>query len=400
MYRILRIINRFNLGGPTFNAVHLTKDLTDPFETKLIGGVKNDDEESSEFIAREAGIEPLIIPAMQRDIRLLEDWKAYRQIRKIIREYRPHIVHTHASKAGLLGRLAAIRENVPVIVHTFHGHVFHSYFNPVKTGIFKQIERYLAARSQAIIAISEVQKEELSTQHKICPAEKMRVVPLGLDLAKFSDTEPGYRDDFRKRYHIESDQIAIGIIGRLVPVKDHALFLRAMQQVNMRYPGKVKFLIIGDGALREDLSVQARELGFQTNGMNTEITPDHNLLFTSWIKNVAWANAGLDLVVLTSLNEGTPVSLIEAQAAGNPVVSTDAGGVTNVVRDGVSGFISPREESAPFVEYVSDLVSDADKRREFGSAGRDFVLERFGRARLAKDIHDLYIELLSTSSEF
>ena len=152
--KVLRIINRFNLGGPTYNAAYLTKYLGDEFETLLIGGEKYEEEESSEFILQQLGIKPLIIPEMQRSINRRNDTIAYRKIKKIIKEFEPDIVHTHASKAGTLGRLAAKKMNVPVIVHTFHGHVFHSYFGKTKTTFYKNIERYLARRSNKIIAIN------------------------------------------------------------------------------------------------------------------------------------------------------------------------------------------------------------------------------------------------------
>ena len=161
MPRVLRIINRFNLGGPTFNAAYLTKYLQPEFETKLIGGLKDESEDNSEFIVQDLGLEYLIVENMRRSINIRKDWKAYQQIVEIIKSFKPDIVHTHASKAGFLGRLAAIQEKVPVIVHTFHGHVFHSYFGKFKSYVYKLIERYLAKRSSMIIAISDEQKREL-----------------------------------------------------------------------------------------------------------------------------------------------------------------------------------------------------------------------------------------------
>ena len=161
MPRVLRIINRLNLGGPTYNAALLTKYLAPEFETMLIAGVKMDSEESSENICRDLGINFIKIPEMSREIKLSHDYAAYNKIKKHIKDFKPDIVHTHASKAGALGRLAAISAQVPVVVHTFHGHVFHSYFNSLKSKAFLRIERYLANRSSAIVAISEHQKDEL-----------------------------------------------------------------------------------------------------------------------------------------------------------------------------------------------------------------------------------------------
>ncbi|HIA35477.1 MAG TPA: hypothetical protein EYN89_01780, partial [Flavobacteriales bacterium] len=219
MPKVLRIINRFNLGGPTFNAAYLTKCLAPEFETKLVGGSKDDSEDSSEFIVRNLGIEPVIVPEMKRSINLKNDFTAYKKIYQIIKEFKPDIVHTHASKAGTLGRIAAIRLNVPVIVHTFHGHVFHSYFGSAKTLLYKTIERYLSRKSTKIIAISELQKKELSEIHKICPPDKIDVIPLGFDLDRFRENTETKRIWFRKKFGLTQDTIAIGIIGRIVPIK-------------------------------------------------------------------------------------------------------------------------------------------------------------------------------------
>src|SRR6185295_2272303 len=227
MPRVLRIINRLNLGGPTYNAALLTKHLAPEFETLLIAGTKQDSEESSEFIVKNLGISTLAIPEMQREINLSNDRIAYKKIKDIIRDFKPDIVHTHAAKAGTLGRLAADSLKVPVIVHTFHGHVFHSYFNPIKTKIFLNIERYLARKSTGIIAISEKQMYELSEIHRICSPGKIKVIPLGFDLDKFQEDIEMKRKSFRSKYFVDDNEIAIGIIGRLVPVKNHPLFLKA-----------------------------------------------------------------------------------------------------------------------------------------------------------------------------
>jgi glycosyltransferase involved in cell wall biosynthesis len=197
--KVLRIINRFNLGGPTFNAAYLTKYLGDDFETLLVGGDKDDTEESSTFILDQLGLEPIIIPEMRRDIGLKEDKIAYQKLKKIIQEFKPDIVHTHASKAGTLGRMAASKCNVPVVIHTFHGHVFHSYFGKTKTLVFKNIERYLARKSTAIIAISDIQKQELFSEHKICKSAKIKVIPLGFDLSRFQENLEEKRISFRKK---------------------------------------------------------------------------------------------------------------------------------------------------------------------------------------------------------
>ncbi len=223
--RVLRIINRLNIGGPTFNVALLTKHMPAEYETVLLAGEKQESEESSDFIVHDLGLTYKLVPGMKRSINPLQDLFTYLKLRKIIREFKPDIVHTHAAKAGTLGRLAAIHEKVPVILHTFHGHVFHSYFSKWKTKIFILIERYLAARSSGIIAISDKQKFELSTTYRILRASHVRVIPLGFDLSRFQENVSEKRKAFRKKYFLEDDEIAIGIIGRLVTIKNQSFFL-------------------------------------------------------------------------------------------------------------------------------------------------------------------------------
>src|SRR6185312_9537863 len=218
---------RFNLGGPTYNVTYLTRYLAPEFETMLVGGMKEESEAASDFILEQNGIKPIIIPEMRRSINPMNDIKAYNHIKKLIKEFNPHIVHTHAAKAGALGRMAAFSCKVPITLHTFHGHVFHSYFGNVQTSVYKNIERYLAKQSTALVAISDKQKHELADIHHIAPADKFHVVPLGFDLARFWADKETKRANFRKEYSIADDEIAIGIIGRLVPVKNHKLFLKA-----------------------------------------------------------------------------------------------------------------------------------------------------------------------------
>ena len=231
MPKILRIINRFNLGGPTFNAAYLSKHMPENYETLLIGGLQDDLEDSSLHIIEDLDLRPYLIPRMFREIDIKNDLRSLRMIKDLIKEFQPDIVHTHASKAGALGRIAAIQLKVPIIVHTFHGHVFHSYFGQIKTWMYKMIERYLAKRSSAIIAISKKQKVELVDVFKIAAEEKVKIIQLGFELNKFSENMPSKRKAFREKYNIDDETIAIGIVGRLVPIKNHGMFLKAIDHV-------------------------------------------------------------------------------------------------------------------------------------------------------------------------
>lgn len=390
--RVLRIINRLNLGGPTYNAAYLTKYMTD-FDTLLVSGMKDESEESSEFIVKKLGLEPLYIPEMYRELNPFRDYKSYFKIRKIISDFKPDVVHTHAAKAGAVGRLAAIHESVPVIVHTFHGHVFHSYFNKAKTQLFLNIERYLAKRTTKIVTLSPKQLHELTDEFKIAPKEKFQIVNLGFDLSRFVENQEEKRKHFRATYQIEDDEIAIGIVGRLVPIKNHSLFLKALKEVAANTHKKIRAFIIGDGELRHQIESEATQLGiiFSSLGENRKTL----LTFTSWIKDVSECNAGLDVIVLTSNNEGTPVSLIEAQAAGKFIVSTKVGGIEDIVEDGKNAFLVEKGNDKMFAQALLKVLHDDNLRQNASSTGRAHTLERFGYERLCSDMSKLYTQLLN-----
>lgn len=394
MPKILRIINRFNLGGPTYNAAYLSRYMPDEYETMLVGGEKDDSEDSSEFIVKNLGLNPIIIPEMKREVDLKNDFEAYRKIVSLIKEFKPDIVHTHASKAGTIGRLAASNMNVKAIVHTFHGHVFHSYFGKMKTVMYKNIERNLARRSSTIIAISDKQKAELSLMHRICEPSKIKVIPLGFDLSRFTENMDAKRDAFRKKYLLDEDEIAIGIIGRLVPIKNHQLFLDAAKIVLKKTNFKIRFFIIGDGEDRLKIETKSLELEipFTDAMLEQKKAP---LTFTSWIKDIDVACAGLDIIALTSLNEGTPVSLIEAQAANKPIVSTNVGGIENVVIEGVTALLChSKTDFVQFAELLLQLTENELKRKEIGSVGWEHVKNKFHYTRLIRDMASLYDNLL------
>ena len=391
MSKVLRIINRFNIGGPTYNAAYLSKYLSKDFETLLVAGEKDETEDSSQFILHELGLKPIIIPEMKREINLKNDRIAYQKIKEIIADFKPDIVHTHASKAGAIGRLAAYKMKVPVILHTFHGHVFHSYFGKVKTTIYKTIERNLARKSTKIIAISPIQKKELSTIHKIAKPNKIEVIPLGFDLNKFRENQKDKRNNFRQKWLIEDDEIAIGIIGRLVPIKNHHFFLNVVKKVSEHTTKKLRFLIIGDGELRGELENYCKQLKIDFS--KEKNTRNALLTFTSWITDIDIALAGLDIVALTSKNEGTPVSLIEAQAAGKPIVSTNVGGIENIVIPNETALLSNINDEQLFTENMSSLIEDDNKRMAFSQKGAH-VFKSFHYDRLVDDMEKLYCHLL------
>jgi len=391
MPRILRIINRFNLGGPTYNAAYLTRYLPERYETMLVGGMKDESEDSSQFIVENLGITPVIIPEMRREINPLQDYAAYQRLKKIIADFKPDIVHTHASKPGALGRWAAHKMGVPVIIHTFHGHIFHSYFNSTTTRFYKGLEQKLAKVSTRIIAISERQKEELSVEHQICPPEKVAVIPLGFDLQRFQDDIEEKRIVFRTEFSLSDSEVAIAIIGRLVPIKNHDLFLRSFKWVRDHAKSTIRAFIVGDGESRGHLEQLCRELELSYSS-DSEMKVD--VYFTSWVKNVDYVNAGADIIALTSKNEGTPVSLIEAQAGNRPIISTRVGGIENVVIPNETALLSEPEDEERFRENLLRMTDDASMREAFGRKGWAFVKDKFTYERLVADVSKLYDSLL------
>lgn len=383
--KILRIINRFNIGGPTYNATFLTAFLGDEYETLLVGGLPEEGESDSLFILDKYHVKPLLIKELVREPNLKSDRAAYKKLKEIIREYQPDIVHTHASKAGALGRKAARSCKVPVIVHTFHGHVFHSYFGRLKTDLFKRIERNLARKSTGIVAISDGQKRELTEIHKICPAEKVRVIQLGFDLLPFHEKRKSEREAVREKYGLNPTDIAIGIVGRLAAIKDHGFFLDVVEKVLESTSKSIKVFIVGDGPDREPIDGRVKEI----NG-----NYPNAIQMTSWIKDIGTFNAGMDIICLTSKNEGTPVSLIEAQAANIPVVTTDVGGVRDIIDVDKTGFVVQKGDLETYVEKVLELCENEKIREKMSQNGWNYVHEKFHYTTLVKNMDGYYRELL------
>ena len=270
-----------------------------------------------------------------------------------------------------------------MIVHTFHGHVFHSYFGSFKTYLFKLIERRLAAKTNGIIAISALQKKELCEQYRIAPEHKTSVIPLGFDLQKFQLNQQEKRAKTRQKFGIQEDEVAIAIIGRLSPVKNHSFFLEVIANLHARTTKKIKVFIVGDGEERDRIQQKKDDL-----------CPTAPILFTSWIKDIASFNQGMDIICLTSHNEGTPVSLIEAQACNVAVISTDVGGVRDIVDDGNTGYICPTNDLENYANKLLKLVEEENIRQKMSQNGWSFVEDKFGYQRLIKETEKYYIEQL------
>ncbi len=395
MYKILRIHNRLIVGGPSHNVTLLTAYLSPEFDTKLLVGKKDAAEKDATYIADQLGLVPIEIKEMRRSILPFYDIIAYYKIKKIIKEYQPDIVHTHASKSGAIGRMAAKSCKVPLIVHTFHGHVFHSYFNTFLSNIIVRFERFLARKADAIIAISDSQRHELIETYKIAPSEKIFTIPLGFNLDKYTVDQDTKKIIFRNKYGFDNDELIIGIIGRLVPIKNHEMFLEVAAIIKSKTKKKVRFAIIGDGESRPGIEEKAADLNLSYSYFITQPKSNTDVVVTSWETEIDQALAGLDIVVLTSNNEGTPVSLIEAQSALLPVVSTNVGGVEDIVIHGETGFITEVGDVTSFANYVIELIEDAELRKKMGKSGYENVISRYSKQRLINDMRSLYLSFLN-----
>ncbi|MBU0604876.1 MAG: glycosyltransferase family 4 protein [Candidatus Omnitrophica bacterium] len=383
---MLRIITRLNIGGPAIHAILLSSSLNDGgvYKNILVTGSVSESEGDMADFARSKGIDPIVIPGLTREISIKNDFRAFRDIYRLIRKERPDIVHTHMAKAGTLGRFAAIIAGVPVKVHTFHGHVFDGYFNPVKANIFVLIEKLLALFTDKVIMVSERVRADIVNRLKVVSESKSVVIPLGLELDRFAACE-SEKGSFRKRLGVSPDTLLVGIVGRLVPIKNHRMFLEAAAEMkNSPLWPRVKFVVVGDGEMRGNIEDYAEKLGIKDR-----------LILTGWIEDLAPVYADLDVVALTSLNEGTPVSLIEAMASGRAVISTDVGGVRDLIEDGMNGLLVKSGDAASLSDRLTSLLMDDKLRTELGAKGRGFVINRFSKERLAKDIGLLYGDLIA-----
>jgi glycosyltransferase involved in cell wall biosynthesis len=312
-----------------------------------------------------------------------------------IQSYKPHIVHTHGAKSGLLGRVAAWLWGKAVIIHTFHGHLFHSYFNKFTTKVIIGLEKQLANITDAAIALSPSQRNELVNHFQIFPDKKVFEIPLGM-----VEPDESYLDkqDLRSIYKVKPEEVSIAIIGRIVPIKNHLDFLKVACKVLSTWETNVKFFIIGDGGDRSILEDFLTQQGYSFS-LPASIKEDSKFVFTSWISDMYSVIDEIDIVALTSSNEGTPVSLIEAQLCGKPVVAYNVGGVKDTFMDGESGFLIPKGDTVLFSQKVLELLSDKALRVKMGAKGRDFCSKKYSKDAEVTAIDNLYTLLLKRHSK-
>ena len=404
--KILRIIARLNVGGPARHVVWLTEALQgNGIESKLIAGTVPEGEEDMSYFADEHGVEPIYIREMSRELSA-KDVVSLLKVFRAIRDQRPDIIHTHTAKAGTVGRVAAFlyrwvtpgtligRPRRVKVVHTFHGHVFHSYYGKRKTQVFVLIEKMLARfASDKIIVITPQQFQEIHAGVGVGRKDQFEVIPLGIDLSKF-DSDDTARREFRDELGISDSEFLIGFVGRLTEIKNIPMLLAAAK-IYVETPGAppARFIVVGDGHLRPELERSVDELGIR-----------ENVVFAGNREDLGRVYAGLDLLALTSLNEGTPLSVIEAMASSRPVIATLVGGVVDLLgstEQQIDGFLVaergvgvPSGDAEVLARGLIYLAKNERLRFDLGNKGHQFALNNYGKERLISDIRSLYSRLL------
>jgi len=380
--KIANIISRLNIGGPSVHTVLLTKYLpNDKYDSMIASGSLSAGEGDMSYLVDQYEVEHRSINTLQREISLWDDFKAVRELYTLFRQEKPQIVHTNLAKAGMVGRLAAWLARVPVILHTYHGHVFSGYFSPRKTYIYILIERLMALISTQIVVISKMIKKDICSTYKITSEKEVSVIPLGFELNKMEPLN-NYHGFFRKQFSIPDDVPVIGIVGRLTGIKNHDLFVE-IANLLLQQNNQIHFLIVGDGEMRAELETKVATLGIVKN-----------VHFTGWITETAKMYADIDIMMLTSKNEGTPVTVIEAMYYNIPVISSNVGGLSDLIDNGKTGYLINSLIAGDYIPIILKLLRSEQERKSIGEAGHIFITDHFNIDRLITDMDNLYMKLL------
>ncbi|HEX3054803.1 MAG TPA: glycosyltransferase [Gaiellaceae bacterium] len=384
--KVLRVIARLNVGGPALHVAYLTAGLAERgYDTTLVAGTIARGEESMAFVADAHNVHIETLSELHREISPIRDLRAILRLARLIRRERPAILHTHTAKAGAVGRIAALLAGdarPPIVVHTFHGHVLRGYFGRTMTFGFRTLERWLARTTTSLVAVSPEVRDDLVAL-RVAPASKFTVVRLGIDLAHRIASDDAQRRETRRQMGLRDDAFVVGWVGRMTAVKNTDSLVRALQAL-VHLGVDARLLLVGDGPDRDHLERYAHELGVMKR-----------CLFLGYQEDVARFYDAIDALVLPSVNEGTPVSVIEALAAERPAVATRVGGTPDIIRDGIDGFLVDPADPDDLAERLAELARDAPRRAAMGAAGRARVLERYAVSRLIDDIDRLYRELLA-----
>lgn len=390
MPRVATVITRLNVGGPVTQTAIVADRLRERgFTTVLIHGTLSAGEGDMSYLIPPSVAMEFVAP-MTRSIAPLQDLRAVWQTYRILQRVQPDVVHTHTAKAGTVGRLAALAYNWTTgrrqpagIAHTYHGHVFEGYFGSLTTRVFIAIERWLGRRTDIVVAIAPTVSRDIVETYKIADEARVRVVPLGLDLAPFAAVDDEARALARAEMGIAPGRLVVSTAGRLTDIKRHDLFLE-MAAIVARTRPDVDFVIAGDGELRTSLEALARARGIASQ-----------VKFLGWRTDLTRIYGATDVFALTSRNEGTPVALIESMATAVPGVSTDVGGVRDVIVSPASGVLVPFGSAEALAEPMLALLADPARRRAMGDQARADVLARFDLDRLLTNTGALYDDLMA-----
>lgn len=381
MLKVARIIARLNVGGPAHHVTILTARLpAHGIQSELLVGRPTLKEGSFETIIETSGVRPIEIGGLGPRISPARDALALVGLVRSLRRLRPDLVHTHTAKAGALGRLAALTVRPrPIIVHTYHGHVLEGYFGPAVTYAYRIIERLLARITDRLIAVSNATVDDL-VRLKVAPRDRFVVIPLGFDLNDLLAIPMSPDDGARREFGIEPNDVVLTFVGRLVPIKRVDVLLRAFARA-LKTTSVLRLLVVGDGELRQDMESLASQLGVA-----------ERVSFLGFRFDLTTIARATDVAVLSSDNEGTPVALIEAAAAGRPAVATEVGGVSDIV-DATTGRTIPARDDSAMADAIAELAGDGELRRTLGEAARERVRKRYEAERLVSDVARLYEEL-------
>ena len=387
--KIAHIITRLIIGGAQENTVLNCEDLIRDYgdEVLLMTGPPLGPEGSLLDRVEKSGVPHVIIPPLRRAIHPVNDWTAYREIRRILKNFQPNVVHTHSAKAGILGRIAAKSLDVPAIVHGVHGAPFYPYQNPLVRNFYKWCERYAAKKCDALISVADAMSE-LMIQANVAPAEKFHTVYSGMEVETFLDSAP-LRAATRRRFGFTDNEIVVGKIARLFPLKGHEFIIEAAKAVLSRNPN-IRFLFVGDGILKEKYVTQIQRLGLEKFFVFTGLVPPDDI--------PAMISA-TDMIVHASLREGLARVLPQSLLSGKPAVSYDIDGAKEVVLDGVTGFLLPPKSTEELAEAILKLADSRQMRDQMAAEGRKLCEKRFDHRLTTKKIREIYRRILDKKRE-
>ncbi len=391
-HKVVAILNRLDIGGTAMNTFPLMYGLQNYFDVAILYGDRDSDASViSYYQINYPQVKIVPVRFLNNSFNLIHDIRAIFFIKKWLHQNQINIVHTHGSKAGLIGRIAAQLSKIDIKIHTYHGHFFHSYFGKIKTSLFIFLERALSKITTKLITLSNSQHHDICSVYQISAVSKTTIIPLGIQVESFVKDQNKKRTSFRERFKIQLFQIAIGIVGRLAPIKNHYLFIDAAIILLKNKMEHLVFFIVGDGEKTNSVKKYLNQQLKNEFGSNDFI---HHFVFTSWYTEIEEVQNGLDIVVLTSSNEGTPLSIIEAQVCGKPVVVTDVGGVADTIINNETGFVVENNNATIIAQKINLLVADEDLRYRLGKKASEFATVNFSLQKQIEQTKNLYQQLL------